>query len=57
MDATINDISAEHVWGAELQLSNCAGCGALNYTFLGHLGNRVHVRCRACGLDGSVEVK
>jgi hypothetical protein len=29
-----------------------AGCGSTEYTFLGRFGRRIHVRCRACGLDG-----
>jgi hypothetical protein len=38
-------------------LANCAGCGAVEYTYIGQLGRVTHVRCRACGLPGSVEVR
>jgi hypothetical protein len=35
----------------------CAGCGGEEYVLVGRLGNRVHVRCRNCGLDASAEVR
>jgi hypothetical protein len=33
MNATINDIAEPHIWGEELELSNCAACGGLDYSF------------------------
>ena len=33
----------------------CSACGG-ELVALGALGNRAHFRCRACGLDSSVEV-
>ena len=35
-----------------MKLPTCPACGGDTY-LLGALGNRVHVRCRACGLDSS----
>lgn len=34
----------------------CPACESPNATVLGHLGNRVHVRCRDCGIDYSADV-
>lgn len=34
----------------------CVGCGGEVF-LLGRLGNRLHVRCRYCGLDQSMEVR
>jgi uncharacterized protein (DUF983 family) len=35
----------------------CPACGSHEYIALGFLGNREHHRCRACGLDYSLEVE
>jgi DNA-directed RNA polymerase subunit RPC12/RpoP len=41
----------------EEQLMECPACGHRVATRLGQLGNREHYRCRACGMDFSMEVQ
>lgn len=38
------------------ELLTCRACGG-ELVALGILGNRAHFRCRACGLDSSVEIR
>jgi hypothetical protein len=37
----------------ESVLPGCAACGGTEYTLLGVLGTRRHLRCRACGVERS----
>lgn len=39
----------------EPEAAPCPACGDERISILGLLGRRMHVRCRACGLDRSME--
>jgi len=40
----------------ELAVPQCATCNGEEWLYMGILGFRAHLRCRACGTDVSVEV-